>query len=238
MTENLSLSEFYIREGLNRDQWHIGPEHPYLEEFALGILSKKKLKRVLEIGYQAGGFAVPLILASQGDPGFSYAGIDNGSYANCVDKSIIEKYLDRNGIPREKYSFYRRDASKGLGKLEKKQFDLVLIDHYKPLYLREFYKILKTKLLAPEGVIIFHDVLGRASEIWKQCKRLCELTGCSWEVVETVPGGIGVVRQIKYFKPSFANNLSLVTATAGNSIKTSLHNFMTRLRPSNAGKMK
>ena len=45
------LSEYYTSLGLTPEQWHVGPEHPYLEEYAIDILSRLPSARVLEIGY-------------------------------------------------------------------------------------------------------------------------------------------------------------------------------------------
>jgi hypothetical protein len=80
-----TLAEYYTGLGYHPERWHIGPEHPHLEDYAIRLISQLPRGRVLEIGYQSGGFAVPLIMALQNHPGFSYVGIDNGQYATVVD---------------------------------------------------------------------------------------------------------------------------------------------------------
>lgn len=57
------LAEYKQTLGYPPSRWHISPEHPFLERYWLGLLASMPSVRVLEVGYQAGGFAVPLILA-------------------------------------------------------------------------------------------------------------------------------------------------------------------------------
>ena len=71
------LSAYYTALGYPASRWHIGAEHPLLEEYAIRLLATLPRARVLEVGYQAGGFAVPLILAMHARPGFTYVGVDS-----------------------------------------------------------------------------------------------------------------------------------------------------------------
>jgi len=193
--EMKALSDYYVSLGYEAGRWHIGGEHPHLEECAVRLLAPLQSKRVLEIGYQAGGFAVPVIYALHGDGTFGYTGIDSGEYANSVDGNVIEGFLRKNNIASGKYKFNKGDAHVFLKKLDAGQFDLILVDHYKPLYPREFLTIIKRQLLSPQGYILFHDVLERASKAWVQCRNMCDMFGYSWEMDDNVPGGLAVVRK-------------------------------------------
>lgn len=212
--EMIGLREYYQKIGYQNSQWHIGPEHPRMEEYTLKLLLRTRHKRVLEIGYQAGGFAVSVILAMKNDPEFNYTGIDDGSYANSVEKNVICKFLEDSNVQQNIYAFYKGDAHTFLYNLTKVQFDVILVDHYKPLYLREFYGIVKNDLLDPEGYILFHDVLERASKIWVKCQNLCDLFGFSWEIINEIPGGMAVVRKIPNHsaKRSLTKYLQIKTA--------------------------
>ena len=53
----MTLAEYYAALGYTSDQRPIGLKHPYLENYALRLIEKFLRARVLEIGYQAGGFA-------------------------------------------------------------------------------------------------------------------------------------------------------------------------------------
>ena len=53
----MTLAEYYAALGYTSDHWPIGLKHPYLENYVLRLIEKFPWARVLEIGYQAGGFA-------------------------------------------------------------------------------------------------------------------------------------------------------------------------------------
>ena len=190
----MTLQEYYEDLGLPDSHWHIGPEHPALENYALRLLADLPQARVLEVGYQSGGFAVPVILAMQDRPGFEYLGIDSLDYDNSVDGSTIARFLRDQGIT-EGYDFAAGDAGQYLRKLSHRQFDLILVDHYKPLYARELLIILRHRLISPGGYILFHDVLGEASGAWKDCARVCDAYGYVWSIAQDVPEGLALVRQ-------------------------------------------
>jgi predicted O-methyltransferase YrrM len=190
----MTLEEYYSGLGYGPDQWHIGQEHPHLENFAIYLLKQLRTARVLEIGYQAGGFAVPLILEMRKRRDFHYVGIDNGAYPNAVDPQVIVDYLKLQNVTCD-FNFHRGDAKEVLGRLAPQEFDLILVDHYKPLYFREFYEIASKRFLAPGGYILFHDVTQKAEKAWRQCKFICRAFGFSWQIVETVPGGLAVAER-------------------------------------------
>jgi hypothetical protein len=50
-----ALKEYYRSLGYPESRWHIGPEHPHLEDYAIRLLETLPRARVLEVGYQAGG---------------------------------------------------------------------------------------------------------------------------------------------------------------------------------------
>ena len=189
-----SLAAYYESLGYGAESWHVGPEHPRLEEAALALLEHMPRKRVLEIGYQAGGFAVPVITAMGARPEFAYTGVDSGAYRNAVSGPVIERYLREREIPGS-YRFLTGDALAVLRTLRGQQFDLLLVDHYKPLYPREFRAILALGLASDSAYVLFHDVLGRAEREWEECKLLCEAFGFSWAIRADVPGGLAVARR-------------------------------------------
>ena len=189
-----SLAAYYQAVGLDASQWHVGPEHPRLEEHAIEVLRARRGRRLLEIGYQAGGFAVPVITAMAGSDGFAYTGIDSGAYRNTVAGATIEGYLRQQGVDAD-YRFLTGDAGTMLHRLAGKQFDVILIDHFKPLYPREFRTILRLGLASADAHVLFHDVLGRAEREWVACRRLCDAFGFTWEIRDDVPGGLAVARR-------------------------------------------
>lgn len=187
-----ALADFYEALGYPKSRWHIGPEHPSLETYAIRLLESLPNARVLEVGYQAGGFAVPIIVGLQHHPRFEYVGIDNLAYANAVNGDVIARFLQDQGVTAH-YSFAVGDAQRFLRRLPPRPFDLVLIDHYKPLYPHGFLTILQRHLVRPGGYVLFHDVLGRARDVWKDCAVICRRYGCSWRVVAEIPEGLAVV---------------------------------------------
>ncbi|MEE9611612.1 MAG: class I SAM-dependent methyltransferase [Desulfatiglandales bacterium] len=188
------LTHYYLSKGIAREHFWIGPEHPALEQLALGSLCDRdrESKLVLEIGYQAGGFAVPVIRELYDEEGFHYTGIDNLSYRNAVSGRLISDFLGEQGLSSEKYQFLVGDASEFLMATRKK-FDLILIDHLKALYLRELRIIITHQLLAEGGVIILHDVLQKAADPWKKCKKLCARLGYNWELHPEINAGAAVI---------------------------------------------
>jgi predicted O-methyltransferase YrrM len=188
-----ALKEYYRSLGYPESRWHIGPEHPHLEDYAIRLLETLPRARVLEVGYQAGGFAVPLILRCHSRPDFEYLGIDSLTYKNAVDGNVIAGYLSSLGIT-SRYQFATGDAGK-LIRVSTREFDLVLLDHEKRLYPREFLTIARRQLLSREGYILFHDVSGRAHTAWKVCTTIAQVYGYSWSVVQGIPGGLAVIRR-------------------------------------------
>lgn len=126
----ITLPEYYANLGYTPDQWHIGREHPYLENYAPGLLEDLPCAQVLEIGYQAGGFAVPVIMKMQDRPDFLYVGIDNCAYPNAVDPLTIVGYLKQQKVKGD-FNFHRADVKDILGRLAPQEFDLILVDHSK-----------------------------------------------------------------------------------------------------------
>jgi predicted O-methyltransferase YrrM len=191
----LSLFEYYHSLGLSPSQWHVGPEHPYLEEYVIRLLHTLPAVRVLEIGYQSGGFAVPVILAMRGRSDFDYLGVDSLSYANAVHGGIIADYLKTKGVT-SGFQFVESDASKFLSRTPSGRFDLVLIDHYKPLYPRDLLAVIARDRVSPQGIILLHDIIGRASGVASLCEAIASAHGYSWTVVEEVPEGLAVLRNL------------------------------------------
>ena len=192
----VELRDWYLRNGVNEGEFCIGPEHPAMENLAIQLLEKKPQKRVLEIGYQSGGFAIPVISKFGRIPGFHYTGIDNlqfhGNWQGGWNLSLLTKCLDEHEIPRTAYEFQQGDAKHFLCQCAEK-YDLILIDHLKSLYVRELKTILQKKLIQPSGHILLHDVTKRAKQAWSDCKKWCESFGGTWEVHDEVASGLAVV---------------------------------------------
>jgi hypothetical protein len=87
------LAEYYARSGLAAGSWLVGPEHPALEALGIRLLSNTASARILELGVQSGGFAVPVILSCAHREGFAYTGVDNLAYTNAVPLHHIADYL-------------------------------------------------------------------------------------------------------------------------------------------------
>lgn len=198
-----SLLDHFRQAGLAASDIHIGPEHPAIEQQAIGLLAGRPRKRVLEIGYQSGAFAVPVILAHGHDAAFDYTGIDsmafNASIGSKWTPDIVRDYLVSRGIPASRFRFLLGDAAVFLRDAAE-SFDLILIDHLKALYARELRTILKRRLIRPDGVILLHDVSRRARQAWADCGRWCHCYQCEAEIDETVTSGLAVVRSAQGFK--------------------------------------
>ncbi len=189
-----SLSEYYVQLGYEPQKWHIGPEHPFLENYAIRLLNKMPSARVLEIGYQSGGFAVPLILSQSGRPDFSYTGIDSLSYDNAVGPRIIAEHLLSLGMT-DGYQFLTAESNSFLRQHCSSGYDLILVDHLKQWYPRELLTILSHDLIAAEGYVLLHDIAGRASAFEADCRRIALAYSYEWSTTDEVPEGLAVVKR-------------------------------------------
>jgi hypothetical protein len=145
------------------------------------------------VGYQAGGFAVPLILAMHGRRGFAYVGVDSMAYGSAVEGGVIAKYLAQRGV-KDGYEFVERDA-RGFLLDVSPSFDLVLIDHDKRLYPRDLRTVLQRDLVSADGLVLLHDVLGKARRVWHDCLVIARAYGWSPQIVDEVPEGLAVLRR-------------------------------------------
>jgi predicted O-methyltransferase YrrM len=190
-----ALAEYYKDLGFPPSAWHIGPEHPALERVVLRLLNNAPAARVLEIGYQSGGFAVPIVLALHARPGFQYVGIDSLAYSNAVPGDVIARFLRAQGV-KDGFEFVTGDAGQVLRRFPPRPFDLVLIDHYKPLYPRELLAVARRGFVGADGVVVLHDVLGRARSVCGTCRAICRAWGFDWTVTAEVPEGLAVARRV------------------------------------------
>jgi len=197
-----TLQEYYADLGLVEDAWHVGPEHPGLEELGISLLDHGKA-RILEIGVQSGGFAVPVILATAGRPGFSYVGVDNLEYTNAVPLRLVAGYLALHGVT-ENVEFFEGDSARVLAQVRPDSFDLILIDHYKPKYPLDLFTVCERGLLSQNGRIVLHDVLTHAAPDWKVCERVCRAFGYEWRINAQVSQGAAVVKRSQAASPSTA----------------------------------
>jgi hypothetical protein len=189
-----TLQDYFRDLKLAEDAWHVGPEHPSLEDLGLALLASSPRARILEIGVQSGGFAVPVILASARRPEFSYLGVDNRQYTNAVPLTLITDYLALHGITQH-VRFNEDDSSRVLKAAKAFSFDLILLDHYKPKYATDLYQICARGLVSEDGVIVLHDVLTHAASEWKVCQRVCRAFGYTWTVDASVCQGAAIVRR-------------------------------------------
>lgn len=186
------IATYYSRLGLPPEAWHIGPEHPALETLGIGIA--ERLVRILELGVQSGGFAIPVVMAVHTRDGFSYTGVDNLAYDNAVRLRLIEAFLREAGVT-EPLRFIESDSTAVLRATRAGSVDLILMDHYKPKYPIDLYLICSRDLLSVPGAIILHDVLAHAAPEWEVCKRICDAFGYVWTLHPDVPMGAAVVRR-------------------------------------------
>jgi SAM-dependent methyltransferase len=188
-----ALAQYYRSEGLPDEAWHVGPEHPALERTALEVLDTLAGRHVVEVGFQAGGFAVPIILALHRDLRFRYVGVDNLAYTNSVGPAVIEAFL-RPRVASECWEFIQSDSTTFLKTLAPGSVDLVLLDHFKPLYERDLLVLCRQGIVKPGGVILLHDVLAGAADAWRHCHHLVRSFGLAVELRSDVPAGLAVLR--------------------------------------------
>lgn len=188
------LRQYYRDLDLPEECWHVGPEHPSLEELGIRLVTATKRRRMLEIGVQSGGFAVPVILSvAQAGP-FSYLGVDNREYTNAVSLRLVADYLRLHGIT-DGVRFIEGDSTAVLKTAERGAFDFILLDHYKPKYPFDLLQILRRDLLSEDGVIMLHDVLTHAARQWQTCAQLCSAFGYTCVVDADVFHGAGLIRR-------------------------------------------
>jgi predicted O-methyltransferase YrrM len=188
------LQQYYRDLGLADDGWHLGPEHPSLEQLGVALVTATKKRRILEIGVQAGGFAVPVILAVAQQTNFSYLGVDNREYTNAVPLKLVADYLRRHGVT-EGVRLVEADSTTVLRTAERGAFDLILMDHYKPKYPFDLLHIFRRDLLSDDGAIVLHDVLAHAAREWAICTRLSRAYGYTSVIDATVFQGAGIIRR-------------------------------------------
>ena len=147
----------------------LGPEHPAISATLIALAFMKKAESVLEIGYQAGGSAIPF--QNYVDYfGGQYQGFDscediNASveHAEAIRKCCVKMGVDCGVIWTEAF-----DVSKVRGSV-----DFVFIDHWKELYLQSTKDLVESAHLAPEAWLVYHDidVEPRWVENWKEVKK-------------------------------------------------------------------
>ena len=188
----MTLQAYYESQGI---PYHIGKEHPALEQYALSVLWGMGHRHVLELGYQAGGFAVPIIYALSGRPTFYYCGVDSLAYANAVRPQTLMTYLQDVHTLRG-VNFIQEQVEPFLRSYFPHAYDLVLMDHAKRDYPLALWYLLHRGWVAKGGVVLIHDVLGKAKgPIAWVCRLIATVYGYSWTVIDTVPEGLAVLRK-------------------------------------------
>jgi len=192
-----NLRKFYVDQGLHDKDFHIGPEHPGLEEKALLLVKDIPAPRILEIGYQSGGFSIPMIVTLFKNQGVTYEGIDNLEFNESINSRwqprFLEEFLEKEGVDNSCFTFNNGDGAEFLKQCDH-QYDLILIDHLKALYPRELKLILQNHLIKEGGFILLHDVSIRAKVAWEKCSKICDSYGCQYEVDENVVSGLAIVK--------------------------------------------
>jgi predicted O-methyltransferase YrrM len=205
------LAQYYRDLGLPEESWHVGPEHPSLNELGIRLVAATKKRRILEIGVQSGGFAVPVILSVAQAGSFSYVGVDNREYTNAVPLQLIADYLKLYGITHG-VRFIEGDSTTVLRTAERHAFDFILLDHYKPKYPFDLLHIFRRDLLSDDGVIVLHDVLTHAAREWEVCTRLGRAFGYTSRIDRTVVQGAGIIRRAPDAdRPAGSQTASLAT---------------------------
>jgi predicted O-methyltransferase YrrM len=213
-----ALVQHYRNEGLPDEAWHIGPEHPALERVALEVLESRVSCHVLEIGFQAGGFAVPIILALHRDPRFQYTGVDNLAYTNSVRPATIESFL-RSRVTPGCYEFIQLDSTRFLKTVPPASIDLVLLDHFKPLYERDLLVLCRRGIVKSGGVVLLHDVHSGAARAWRNCNHLVRTFGLEVDLRAEVPAGLAILRIPSDVRPRRFKMISSCAITAGRVAK-------------------
>jgi spermidine synthase len=190
------------------------------------LLAKTRRARILEIGVQSGGFAVPVILANAARSDFSYTGVDNLEYTNAVPLRLILEYLQHRGVA-ENVRFIEGDSSVVLGSATPSCYDLILLDHYKPKYAADLYRICAREVLSADGAIVLHDVLTHAADDWKVCERVCREFGYGWMIDAGVSQGAAIVRRGSGPSPATTNRRLL---HAGITLRWQAHAAVLRAR--------
>jgi hypothetical protein len=207
------LAEYYARSGLAAGSWLVGPEHPALEALGIRLLSNTASARILELGVQSGGFAVPVILSCAHREGFAYTGVDNLAYTNAVPLHHIADYLALHRVTHG-LRFVESESGTVVRTAAPRSFDLILIDHFKPRYPIDLYGICSRDLLSDDGRIVLHDVLGNAAGQWEVCTRVCRAFGYDWTIDASVPEGAAIVRRAGRPRSTIASLVAGVDVTA------------------------
>jgi hypothetical protein len=189
-----SLADYYQSSGLPASSWLIGPEHPALEDLGLRLLANTNSARILELGVQSGGFAVPVILAAARRERFAYTGVDNLEYTNAVPLRHVADYLALHGVT-QGLRFVEGSSGVVVQAAASHSYDLILIDHYKPRYPIDLYAICSRDVLSEGGVIVLHDVLTHAAPDWVVCRRICSAFGYNWSIDADITQGAAIVRR-------------------------------------------
>jgi predicted O-methyltransferase YrrM len=153
-----------------------------------------KRNRILEIGVQSGGFAVPVILAAHHGREFSYTGVDNREYTNAVPLQLISDYLRLHDVS-QGIRLIEGDSTAVIRASPPSSFDLILMDHYKPKYSYDLLHLFERDLLSDDGAVVLHDVLTHARRQWRVCERLCSAFGYSARVDPDVVQGAGIIQR-------------------------------------------
>src|SRR5262249_28867011 len=148
--------------------------------------------RMLEVGVQAGGFAVPGIVALHTRPTFTYTGVDKLLYTNAVPLRYVESYLRRVRVT-PPLPFVEGDSTTVVRPPGPHSLDFVLLDHYKPKYPVDLLHICANGALSAHGTIVLHDVLTHAAPDWPICEAICRAYGYRWWIDSDVSQGAAIV---------------------------------------------
>lgn len=153
--------------------FNIGHEHPVQAATMILLARAAEARSVLEVGYQCGGMLIPLCLAQihGGDPLFEQiVGIDNyqGSGSGRKQDLLIESYLRTFGF--ESFQLIGGEDFTPYA-FQDFAFDMVILDHDKPLTLQHVVECIEYNVVAHDGIIVVCDIDIYPEETWKILRR-------------------------------------------------------------------
>ncbi len=178
------------------NQFHIGSEHPLFSGYISHVLSMNNIRTCLEVGYQCGGLTIPSAKALiEKNKNTTYFGLDKQDDANSKgNHRFIFDYLKEKGVDVERIHLYIGDANELIETCFSECsadffFDMVIIDHAKPLYQPCFELLDEKALISEESIIFFHDIFTYARKEWNSLKNI---PGYYWIEIPLIDGGLGL----------------------------------------------
>ena len=163
-------------------QIYVGPEHPRLEMFVIALSRLTGASNILEVGYLCGGLMFPVVqhLARRGS-NWRYVGIDLEAELGAEGElyyasELIPQVLETSGVDfRDNLFFLIGDAEEvirtRLKEIASDEFDLIIIDHAKPLYPSCYRALLDLGYVGARTPVVFHDIFSYAKHEWSYLRQ-------------------------------------------------------------------